>query len=211
MRGTVRRITAFCAAALLCLSGWGCAFGKIRIEPLTPEPPVTDPPETEPPAPETDAPETSAPETGAPDPDGPGTAEEPSPWVQFAEEDFRERRGTGWVIKALSFRPETLCSLGEGLIFAAGTDPSGADPSGTNPSGADESSVKCAVLDLNAMTVTEGEINLNEPEGGPEYLDMSCFCLNGDPYLILGYRQEVLRLDPDRLTVTGRASWPGVR
>ena len=54
MRQTVRRVTAFCAAALLCLSSLGCAFGNIRIEPVK-DPSGNKPAETV--LPETDLPE----------------------------------------------------------------------------------------------------------------------------------------------------------
>lgn len=195
MNRAVRRGAAFCAALLLCLSCLSCSFGGIRIEPLEPDAP-DGPCETEPPdLPETEPPETDPPETDPPEPEPPEpdpTETEPLEWVRYDEADFREKRGDGWVIKALSFQPRTICPMDGGLIFAAGMS-------------ADSSSFRCAVVDPAAMAVKEADPGVSSGAGGYGY--MGAFCLNGEPYVILSEVQHVFRLDPENLTVIGSASW----
>lgn len=196
MRRCVRRLTAAFAAALLCLSGPGCSIGGIRIEPIQ-KPPVNEPPGTKPPEtqhPETELPETEPPETAAPDPVP--ADPEPSIWVKYAEEDFREKRGNGWVVKVLSFNPQEICPMGGGLFFAGGLS-------------SDLSAVCWALVDPAGMAAAEAEVDIGPAGPAEEYRAVDAFCLDGDPYLLLAEESRIIRLNPDDLTVKGSAVWEG--
>lgn len=211
MRRGAQRLTALLSAALLCLSGWGCSIGGIRIEPLDKpfgEPPVNEPAETASPEtnlPETVPPETTVPETEEPDAPEPVPAEpepepEPEPessrFVRYTEEDFREKRGNGWVVKALSFQPRVVCPAGEGRFFAGGMN-------------SDLSAVCCALVDPAAMAAMEAEVDIGPAGPGIDYRSVEAFCLDGEPFLLLVEDCRIIRLDPDDLSVKGSLVWAG--
>ncbi|MBE6724197.1 MAG: hypothetical protein E7576_03210 [Ruminococcaceae bacterium] len=187
MRGGI----ALVSALLLCLnlSAAGCSFGGIRIESIrdgsiqTPTEPGNsiDPVNPGNPA------EHSEPE---PEP-------EPEIGVSYAESDFRETRGDGWVVKPLSFAPSSVRCLGGSRVFALGFP---RDPDG-NP----RQDVFAAAVDLEAMTVLEREIPLG-PLGEDEYRIAEAFAVDGIPCVIDIEKGLFVRLDPETLEETARVS-----
>ena len=191
-------LSALCL--LLCLNlcaSAGCSFAGIRIERIDPGPanPTNPTGPTDPaPAQPTD-PEPTQPTDPDPDPDA---GEDGASLKTFTEAEFRQRRGDGWIVKALSFEPFVIRPMGESRLFAFGYTEDGADG-------------LAAVVDLEAMTVLERTVRLLPPEEEtpPPYWMASASAVGGIPCIVESELGFILRLDPETLRVTAREAVGG--